>query len=324
MKKVKVTCVIPSTLSPKVMPLLDACLKSLSIAAKKANFDIKTVIVTDNTDCDVEKLKINFSKIFYAGQKPGFAKVNNFAIAKTIKEPSDYYLLINDDAWVESDFFAAAAKIIRRVEPDIIVPLIYTREGPVIDSFGIEYFKSGYAKNAPTFDIETQLGAMACLLISRKLLIKMKKRFGFYLNEKLYSYLDDVEFSIRARGVGAKFVKDKSLKAHHMVSYTAGKKSYYVMYHTYRNILWVIAMTWPIKSILKNLASILIVQGWVVFYGLFSHGPFLAIKILFITLWHMPNLLRIRKTVLKGYDSDFDFSSVLANYTFRTYHGVLF
>lgn len=318
----KVVCVIPSTISEKVVPLLNKCLSSLYRSANASHYKIKTVIVTDNKEYDVKKIRYKYDKLLYVGERPGFAKVNNFAISKTIGENFDYYILLNDDAWVEKDFFKNADKIIKSGRPDIIAPLTIEREGPRIDSFGVEYFKSGYAKNAPTFDIETQLGAMACLLISRKIMLKMQKRFGFFLNETLFSYMDDVEFSIRARGVGAKIVKGRDVRVHHMVSYTAGKKSIFVMFHTYRNILWVLIMAWPLRSLLLHLPSIVLVQGWAFLYGLKSYGPLLHLKIVWETLLNLSVLIKKRKKILKGYDRDFDFESILSRHAFRTYHGI--
>jgi GT2 family glycosyltransferase len=223
---------------------------------------------------------------------------------------------------VEKDFFKNSLTLIKKEKPDILVPLTIEREGPRIDSFGIEYFRSGYAKNAPTFDIETQLGAMACLLIGHKLMSKMKSKYGFCLNETLFSYLDDVEFSIRARGLGAKFIKGRDVKVHHMVSYTAGKKSYFVMFHTYRNILWLIIMTWPLPNILRHLYNILLVQGWIFLYGLKSYGPALQIKIVWETLLNLKTLLVRRRKILSGYMKGFDFETILSKYSFRTYHGI--
>jgi len=316
-------CIIPSTCSKDALPHLIRSIGSLIASAKVANLSLKIVVVTDNKSARPAALKSKIDPFLYAGKKPGFAKMNNFGIDKTIMaESSDYYLLINDDAWLEPAFFKEFLKASKSQKPDLTVPLIYEKGGPTIDSFGIEYFTSGYAKNAPSFDIKTQLAPAACLIVKTSLLKKMKKTYGFYFNETLFSYLDDVEFSIRARALGAKIAKNKKMKAHHMVSFTAGKKSYYVMYQTYRNILWLIIMTWPFKYIARNILSIIVVQGWVFLYSLKSFGPRLYFRVLVETVRKISVLLRRRKKIMSSYPKKFNFESLFSKYAFRTYHGV--
>jgi len=320
MRTIKYTCIIPSTCSQKILPHLRKCIESLRKSSRIAEVQLKVVVVADSRETrNPFNKRIDF--FICAGEKPGFAKMNNYAFGKTLKTfESDYFLLINDDAWVEEDFFK---EFLKMTKADLIVPLIYEREGPKIDSFGIEYFTSGYAKNAHSFDIKTQLAPAACLFIKTSFLQKMKVIYGFYFNEQLYSYLDDVEFSIRARALGASIEKVKGMVVHHIVSFTAVRKSYYIMYHTYRNILWLIVMTWPLKSILRHIASIALVQGWVGFYSLKTHGPLLYLRVLWDTLLNFAKLIKLRRKIISLYQKAFDFESLFSEYAFRTYHGVI-
>jgi len=311
----KITCIIPSTLLKKVTPSLSKCLDSLNKA--KGLMELRIFVVASSPwPVLIKRNKAKLLKINFIS----FSQINNDAIERTLKYPSDYYLFINDDAWLEKDFFRKLVKAVK-VKPEILVPFIKTAKGDKIDSFGIEYFTSGYAKNSNYLLTKTELAPAACLLVKTSFLIKMKLSYGFYFNEILDSYLEDVEFSIRARGLGAKINKTENLIAYHMGSVSFGKKSRYVMFQTYRNIIWVILMTWPLKAILKNIISIIIVQGWVMFYGTVSYGPALYLKVITSTFLNLSKLLSLRKNIISAYGNSFKFQSVLSKYTFRTYHG---
>ena len=318
----KIICIIPTKCADTSLPLLNRCLKSLHASAKLANVIIKPILVSDFKDHKRSDIKERYSEFNYVGEQKGFAKVNNMMIKKTINQKFDYYLIINDDAWIDKNFFKNAKELINKQHPDVVVPLIYERVGKKIDSFGIEYFKSGYAKNSRLLSTETQLGAMACLLVSKQIMQKMKESYGMYLNEILFSYFDDVEFSIRARGLMAKYVKNKSMIAHHYGSYSYGKKSLKVMYLSYRNLIWVILMTWPLKNICKHLFSILFVQSWTIYYGSKRNGLTLYIKYLWETLVNIKEIMAIRKRVISNYDKRFDFETTLSKVAFRTYHNM--
>ncbi len=318
-----ITCIVPSTCTKRVYPYLSKCISSLYDSAKLAEVKIFIIVVTENRNPVIGSLRRQIGKLLSIGRKVGFAKMNNFAIKKSLGlDKSDYYLLINDDAWVDKFFFKVFKDKVKGKDPDIFVPLIYASDGKEIDSFGIEYFTSGYARNALSFDIETTLAPAACVLIKSSFLRKMKRLYGFYFNEILHSYLEDVELSIRAKALGGKIVKERKMKAYHVGSLSFGKKSYFVMYQTYRNILWLILLTWPFKNILKNILSIILVQGWVMYYSTRTWGPKLYLKVVWETFGKLPKLLALRKRILSCYSKDFNFQMLFSKYAFRTYHGI--
>jgi len=317
----KINCIIPSTCAQRVIPYLKNCIASLRKSSATTQVDLLIFLITDSRGAK-NPYKSKIDQFLYAGQKPGFSRMNNLAIEAAATYLSDYFLFINDDAWVEEDFLKQFKIFVKNKNPDIVAPLIFEGNKRVIDSFGVEYFTSGYAKNTTSFDIPTQLAPAACLFVKTSFLLKIKRVYGFCFNEVLYSYLDDVEFSIRARALGAKIEITKNLVAHHKVSLSSGRRSFFVMYQTYRNILWVIIMTWPLSSILKHVFSILLVQGWVVFYGLKIHGPSIHTKIIWETVLNLFNLLKLRKKILSSYPADFNFEELFSEYAFRTYHGI--
>lgn len=282
---------------------------------------IKIVLVTNSRKPLVKPFKPKLDLLLRVIEKAGFAQMNNLAIDASLKKfVTDYFLLINDDAWVEDNFFKKFLG--NKNDADFLIPKILKANSGDIDSFGIEYFTSGYAKNSNFLKLKTTLAPAACLVIKADILEKIKRTYGFYFNEILFSYLEDVEFSIRALAVGAKIKKIKSVTARHVGSFSHGYKSYLVMYQTYKNIIWVIIMTWPKKSIFRHLFSILAIQAWIFLYSLVSHGPFLYAEVVFKTSQNFSKLLNLRKRIISSYHSDFDFEKILSKYAFRTYYGV--
>jgi GT2 family glycosyltransferase len=319
----KITCIISSLCSEKACPILKRCVYSVSKSASKVRVELRVVVVTNGEHLSLRGVRKNIDLLVRVKNPYSFAKMNNIAIDKAlVKFDPNWILLMNDDAYVKDTFFKYFLQAVSNKKTDFVVPLVYNHEGSVIDSFGVEYFCSGHPKNSTNIKIKTQLAAAACLLINTNLLKEMKSKFGFYFNNFLISYLEDVEFSIRAMAIGAKTLKVKDMITYHEVSYTNGKKSNYVMYQSFRNLIWIIIMTWPFKIIIKNIFNIIMVQGLMFVLSVRMLNPWLYIKIWPITIKKLPNLLKLRKKIISAYPKDFKFEKILSPYAFRTNHNV--
>lgn len=315
-----IVCIVPTSISNR--SFLKRCIESIK---KCGSCQIQILIVTEK---DKKRL---IKKVIPLGEKVSivtvpdncsFAKKNNFAIDKTIGLSVDYYLLINDDAWVKEDFFDVLCKYLENKKSDIIIPFIFEKDGPIIDSFGVEYFRSGYAKNAQIEGVQTTLASASCLLIKKSFLTRIKKSYGFYFNPIFHYYLEDVEFSIRSFMLGAKFKKVRKLIAYHQVSTSTGRKSQFTMYNTYRNVLWVILLTWPASDIFRNFFNILVVQLWVFLYSVFHFGFSFYIKIFLDTWRDRKRILEYREKTLANYSPNNNFTSIFSALSFRTHHGL--
>jgi GT2 family glycosyltransferase len=260
-----------------------------------------------------KKKEIHF--IFFPTNKYGFSGMNNFALHRTIKKyKSDYYLFINDDAWVEKDFFSVLEKILRKSSVDIIIPMIKESKSQNVNTFGIEYLRSGLAKNAFKKDVQTQLASAACLLIKTDLLHRIHREYHFYFNPLLRYYYEDVDLSIRALRLGAKIEKHVSLQARHKGSQTSKETSKFLRQQTFRNLLWVIFLDWPVSMMIKNSLSILVVQMWVVF----TQGFSFYVQIIRETVQNWQKLLYYRKLSLQNNGVLKATPNFFSKYTFRT------
>lgn len=317
----KISCIIPTSGLENNLALLKNNVETL-VKSAKGKVTLVICIVSSNPKVRSKIIDLPIQNIYVVSESLGFAQMNNIAVEKSIhKYKSDYYLLINDDAWVQPNFFQIFLEKVAYTNLDIINPLIYVGKTNVIDSFGVEYFTSGYAKNANSIDYPTALATAGCMLVKTAFLKKMKQKYGFIFNPLLYFYLEDVEFSIRARAIGGNIGRCSDMVAHHIGSATSGKKSRFVMYQTYRNILWTILITWPTSFVVKNFGSVVLVHGWTLLYGTYRFGPLFYLQIYWDTLKNILKIYQMRKQTLKCYTHTKSFTNIYSNYSFRTYHG---
>lgn len=317
----RISCIIPSTCSDKVLPFLKICALSLK-AASAEMVDLDMIIVSEVKSARKRIASLGHIHFLYAEENVGFAGMNNVAIDEALEKYSpDYVLLINDDARVKKNFFKILLKTTKNKNSDVIIPLVYKESGG-IDSFGAEYFSSGFARNSVKINTPTTIAPANCVFYKVSLLKRMKKTFGFYFNPILKFYFEDVELSVRVSSLGANIIKVKNLIAYHFGSLTSIKKSYFRTFYSYRNVIWLIIIGWPLRVILKNIVKIGLVQGFAAIKGTWHFGPGLYLKVIWSTLINLDKLLSLRKVTLGGYANDFKFENLLSPYMYRTQKGI--
>lgn len=322
MEKINVSAIVCYTTIKNNLPLLDNCLTSLKKAAKNyVNLKI-LVNVETNEKPTFGKTSKYINDILIAKPKSFYTSRHNKSIDFCIKNHNpDYVVLINDDAWVDKNFFKELISCIGD-SPEVVVPLIYRPNNKNLDSFGVEYFQSGYSKNNVFKNIATQLASASCVVISKNGLEKIKKIYGSYFTEIFGWYIEDVELFLRMRIIGAEFLKNKKMKANHIGSSTWGINSYFPSFHGARNTLWTIIINWPKKLIIRNIFNILLMQFWVFAFNTYKHGPKLYLNVIRDTVKNFDQLKIIRKKHLKvSENSDFfnrNNRKIFSSITFRT------
>lgn len=306
-------CIITSSLNDKRKNFLRKCVKSL----KNELFQIDITIVTN------KKQNKKSRYVVEAKYNAGFAEMQNTAIS-SIKDEilnDDWVLFINDDAYLDSNFFNNFKKVYKNF--DVVIPLILSYKGERVDSFGINLFSSGYAKNNKDIGVQSLLGTGACLLVRWKVLKKIESDYGFIFNALYYFYLEDLDFSLRLLFVKARIKAEKSLRAYHFGSLSTGKKSHFSMYYTYRNVVLSIALHWSPKLILRNSINILVVQLWAFIYSIISFNFFCYPKIFFFLITNLKSIMRLRSNYQSkrpGINNDY-LSEVLVDKMFETKFG---
>lgn len=314
--RMNIICVISCAGTPRNIPVLQQCIASIKKAETKTVS--ATIVVTTNNARHVIKGVSGIDRIFVSKKDAGFVGINNKAVYALRSRRSDFFLIINDDAWIEPEFFKNLERC-QKQAPDggVFVPYILEANTKQLDSFGVEYFKTGYSKNAFSSKIPTSLASMSCLVIKTSTMKGMIHTYGYFLNPLLKWYLDDVDFSIRALGRNIRFVKCKSMIAHHQRTYTWGRKSYLVMYQSFRNLLWIIVLTWPSAVIRRNFFRIVCWQCVTCCYCLVKYSPFMYPKIIWDTLRHRKLLQKERQQILRQQINPVVFSTIFSSLEVR-------
>jgi GT2 family glycosyltransferase len=305
-----------------MIPQLSKCINSLWSSSKNI-VDLSVIVVSENSLKYKYVDKLNITKLISASKQSGFANINNVAIETSINTlKPDYFLLINDDAWVKYNFFNSFTKIKNLKKLDVIIPLVYKSDMKTIDSFGLEYFSSGYAATVHNKNTESKLFSGSLVLIKSSLLRKTKKIYGFYFNPIFYYYYEDVELSLRFINLKARITQDPTLIGYHINSCSSDEMGSFKFFYSYRNIIWLIIISWPFSTIIKNLLRILIVQFAILLYLTLSFGIKLYPRILYNTSLNIKKLLLARKFSLSKHTSDYDFIRILDSRMFRTKKGI--
>jgi hypothetical protein len=185
-----------------------ACLDSLEGAAPGPAH----IVVVDNgsTDGSLEALRARRAllptTIIAAGSNRGFAGANNLGVAKLAADPAiTHFLLLNNDATVDPTFFAQIAQaLVLTPDAGLVGPTIYVTGQP-----GTVWYAGGHfvplralvvhdtAVAGEPAPISTEFVTGCAMLISRR----AWERLG-PLPECYFIYLEDAEYSWRARAAG--------------------------------------------------------------------------------------------------------------------------
>ncbi|AOP33724.1 glycosyl transferase [Leptospira tipperaryensis] len=213
----------------------------------------------------------------------GFAGGNNEA--SKIAPQSDWILLINPDARLNSDFFKQCETTLEsRGKEYSIFSFLMLKEnqGEIVDGAGDVYHVSGAAwrrgykqKLSKEYLTEEEIfsacgGAMA---IKTDL---WKKLGGF--DSDFFCYMEDVDLSFRARLLGERVLFAPNIKVFHHGFGSTKERSSFSLYYGLRNALIVYWKNMPL---------------WFVFRFMFHHFLFFSISIFFHSLFTSPKILLV-------------------------------
>ncbi|MFC1998989.1 glycosyltransferase family 2 protein [Chloroflexota bacterium] len=220
------------------------CLESL----KKITYSNYEIVVVDNgsagDDADILKGKYGESvRIIRKSKNYGFTGGNNIAIRWLVKNSyADYFLLLNNDTTVDSEFITEMVKACE-VNPEIGIggPKTYYFDDPL--RFQLVWFKvdmrfgKAYLVGAREFDrgqyeniTYVDYIAGSCFLIKRNVI----EEIGL-LDDSYFAYWEETDYCIRARRARYKIVYVPKAKIWHKVSQTVGLLSPFVQYYNTKN-----------------------------------------------------------------------------------------
>lgn len=217
-----------------------SCVESL----KQMSYTNYRVVVVDNgsSNASVDILETLNGIVFIKNDKNyGFAGGSNIAIKYALEENFDYVWLLNSDAKVAAD---CLEKIILAVQHDpkvgLASPVIYHQDRPdEIQHCGTRLnSESDDVKEA--VDIRTakawqEVAPENVILWGTALLISaaLIRKIG-YLDEQLFAYSEDTDYSLRSNKAGYKNVTVFDAKIWHQS--TTGLRKAHVYYYKSRNV----------------------------------------------------------------------------------------
>jgi GT2 family glycosyltransferase len=221
------------------------CLEDL----QKSDYPNLEFVVVDNgsTDGSLEAISEAFPHVqmIHNATNLGWAGGSNQGIARGLADGADYLLLLNNDVHTDPamilNLVAEAAGLQDQVAT---IPKIYLGSDPTRFWFarGRVNFWTGVFSN-PAFDQvdngqfdsppEAEYASGCCMLIPRA----VAERVGGFDGE-LFSYVEDVDWSIRCRRAGFRILLCPAAKLWHDVSVTGKKRPAMMRYYLTRNHLW--------------------------------------------------------------------------------------
>jgi hypothetical protein len=223
------------------------------------------VVCVDNgsTDGSPEAVRERFPEVelVETGENLGYAAGNNVGVRRALVARADWVLLVNNDARVEegiADALAAAAAA--RPDAGLLACKILNPDGTVQYAgarVGLWGHGRGRALDALA---DTQRADGAAMAVSRMAV----ERAGL-LDEELFAYVEDVEWSLRIRGAGLGVVFVPAARVWHRGSAsTGGPASPTALYYDTRNTIVVWERHRPLPRGLTALRRLVIVAAHLV------------------------------------------------------------
>ncbi len=260
-----------------------------------------TVVVVDNasSDATAEIIKNEYNnKVFLIQNKKnfGFAGGNNIGMDWAYKNGYDAVILLNDDTKVRDTWLG---ELIATAEQNNNIGLVQSKilfadEAYRVNTIGNPLhflgfsWSGGYKKLSSEFqvDLDIPLASGASVLIKRSVI----ERVG-YLDDKLFMYHEDVDYSWRARLAGFDIkLSAQSIVFHDHKFSIGGKKFYY----SERNRILVFLSHYKLFTILLLLPAfigteiLMIVYAFVHGWGLWKVKSYLSIIMM------LPHMLKKR------------------------------
>jgi GT2 family glycosyltransferase len=237
-----------------------SCLDAL---AKVSEPRVRVVCVDNgSTDGSVEAMRDHHPEthVIENGRNLGFAGGCNIGIRWALDQGAEWVLLVNNDAVIAPDAiaeFAAAAK--QCPKAGVLAGKLYHADRPYRVWYAGQRFVAwlGYSgrhrgegrRDRPRYRraAPTDRANGALMAISRTAI----ESVGM-LDEKLFAYVEDIDFSVRARSAGFEVLFVPAARAWHRVGASSAAAAHNIYYGT-RNMVVVCERHWPLPRLLSQL-----------------------------------------------------------------------
>jgi GT2 family glycosyltransferase len=272
--KLKIAVIIPTLYEEKKHHVMQKTLASVIKAAIVADIPGLFFVIAVNGAPQVtvrnapkmkRSLKDDTEQIFlYSGVNRGFSQAVNDGIMRARTQSPEWYLILNDDAFVSRQFFQKLHAFLTSRNYDAISCKVLTPQGRV-ESVGLKYYPVGVAfpRRKDIRKNDMHLFSGVCIFLSRRRIEKELANHGYVFNPLLFAYSEDLELSLRIlRDGGTIHIANEPLVTH-LGSQTAKRGSFFQLYHSYRNWIVVIFLHWSTREIISRLPFLVLGQLYV-------------------------------------------------------------
>lgn len=239
-----VTVVIPTVYKTAVHDLRQALL-SLNKQVP-AHVQLRFVIFIDRATPDFTvrnyraALNVPFPVTCLWSHTPvGFTGAINQALQVAHRKfRQDWFLVFNDDAQAKSRFWHQVRLLTQQKSGVVSCAIETTRH--TIDSNGLAATQWGV-----TLPIQQKVHQKLPLFVGTGFFVhaqtvqKLFQQFGFFFFPLFFAYAEDFELSVRLHRMGVPITIDPHIRVCHAGSATAGKGSFFQLFHGLRNDVWV-------------------------------------------------------------------------------------
>ena len=173
----------------------------------------------------------------------GYAEGNNRGLALRVDEGADFYLVLNNDAYVSPGALRAMVETAQESGAGMITPAVYRADAPdIVDRFGLTLTRSGAGYDRRNASDGPLLCPSGCAALYRRdvVLDLMSDPEGFF-DRRFSAYAEDLDTGLRARARGYAVAFSGEATILHEGSATFGRSSELAHRLRHRNTIWAIA-----------------------------------------------------------------------------------
>jgi GT2 family glycosyltransferase len=233
----------------------------------------------------------------------------NLGVSRSLNEglglaDGEFLALLNNDVELQPDCLELLIEDLREhPEAAVSTPkLLDFHRRDHLDGAGDEYSWWGMANRRGHGELdrgqydraEAVFGACAAVAVYRRSAIESVGG----LDEDFFVYLEDVDWSMRARLAGLQCRYQPQALAYHMGSATLGAgPSEFNLFHMWRNGLWILAKDIPAGLLLRHLPQLLVGQLWVLGKAIRERRLRVWVRAWVAALRGMPSILAKRRAI---------------------------
>lgn len=294
MTEIRIAIVIPFIYSSQKLLALKNVLKRVSISAKRSgSIELAAVLIANrapqtivqnppNNTTVMKNNRIKRLHFLWSSVNRGFSQaVNDGMLFAKYQWSPDWYLILNDDAFVSKRFFEYLIPQLASRLYDALSCRVLSPKGTT-ESVGLWYSPSGVAlpRTGDKRPTDTPIFTGVCTLLARKRVEKELANHGYVFNPLLFAYSEDLELSLRILRDGGKIHIDNDPLVTHLGSQTAKRGSFMQLSWSYRHWLAVILLHWSTREILTRLPFLLLGQIYI-----FSMSMYKGYWLLYPKIW---------------------------------------